>query len=106
MIKTSTFTVLFSLFLHVVNCFGQVTIDPDFKPHLNGGTARLETIAVQPDGKILVGGDFEFADNQVYSKIARFNPDGTLDPSFRIGKGFDRPVHTIALQPDGKILVG
>jgi uncharacterized delta-60 repeat protein len=107
MIKTSTLAVLVSLiFLLIVNCFGQVTIDPNFKPDLKGGAARLSAIVVQPDGKILVGGDFVLANDVVSSMIARFNPDGTLDQSFQTGKGFDREVKTIALQPDGKILVG
>ena len=64
-------------------------------------------VAVQPDGKILVGGLFTTAGaaNATYGRIARFNPDGSLDTSFT-NPALDSFVNAIALQPDGKIVVG
>ena len=82
------------------------TVDEDFNPSANGS---VHTIAVQPDGKILIGGDFSaLAPNGGPSvsrlRIARLNADGTLDTSF--DPRANTTVTTIAVQPDGKILVG
>lgn len=66
----------------------------------------INVITVQPDGKILVGGNFTSYNGQSQNYIARLNADGTLDTSFNIGTGFNSPVIGIALQSDGKILAG
>ena len=63
-------------------------------------------VAVQPDGKILMAGFFTTINGISSKYIARFNADGSLDQSFNIGTGADRPILTLALQPDGKILIG
>jgi uncharacterized delta-60 repeat protein len=63
-------------------------------------------VAVQFDGKIVVGGD---ADGNF--ALARYNPDGNLDASFGSeGKvttnlGSDDVIHALVLQPDGAIVV-
>jgi uncharacterized delta-60 repeat protein len=62
-----------------------------------------ETMAMQEDGKILVGGVFDKIGGQSRTKLARLNPDGTLDPSFT--PAIDGPVRPIAVQADGKILI-
>ena len=77
------------------------TFDPGFS--LNG---EVRTIAAQPDGKLIVGGDFSTVANLVRSRIARLNPDGTGDSSFNPGTGADGIVEGVALQPDGKVLLG
>ena len=40
------------------------------------------------------------------NRIVRFNNDGTIDGSFVTGDGFDNDVLALAIQPDGKIVVG
>ena len=67
---------------------------------------NVNAVAVQPDGKILVGGSFG---PNPYVGIERFNANGTLDTSFNAN--FKAPIYTytvncIAVQPDGKILIG
>ena len=68
-------------------------------------------VAVQPDGKIVVGGR---ADMGAYEHfvLARYQPDGQLDPSFGTGGIVTTAmvVHNskgrcLALQPDGRILL-
>jgi uncharacterized delta-60 repeat protein len=66
----------------------------------------VNTIQIQSDGKILVGGDFTSYSGVFRNRIIRLNADYTVDISFVIGTGFDNSVNTIALQSDGKILVG
>jgi len=71
-----------------------------------GFNAGVESISVQSDGKILVGGDFTSYQDETYNYLIRLNDDGTVDDSFDIGTGFDGLVLCIKVQSDGKILVG
>src|SRR5262249_44553629 len=61
-------------------------------------------IALQPDGKILVGGAFTTLAGTARNKIGRLNGDGSIDPTFN--PGATGSVWYITVQPDGKILVG
>lgn len=74
----------------------------------SGADAPVNAIALQPDGKILVAGEFSNFNSQPHSGLTRLNPDGTVDTAFDIGDGAEGAgiVNTILLQPDGKILVG
>jgi len=82
------------------------TLDETFSPVAN---SWVRSLALQADGKILVGGDFTALGGQPRSRIGRLNADGTLDSAFNPGvsnsSGFPSSVSTLALQPDGKILV-
>ena len=71
-----------------------------------GANGTVYTSAVQPDGKIIVGGYFTSMNGVSRRRIARLNADGTLDTSFDPGTGFDGNVWSVQLQPDGKIIVG
>lgn len=73
---------------------------------VEGGSYYAQSVAVQDDGKILVGGYFVSVNGVPNNAIARFNPDGSLDPGFRIGSGPSAEVWGVAVQPDGKILIG
>lgn len=68
------------------------------------GAGEVWALAAQPDGKILLGGYFQFAGPTRYN-LARVNADGTLDTDFRPPSGIG-VVTALALQVDGKILVG
>jgi uncharacterized delta-60 repeat protein len=72
----------------------------------NGNTKNsyVYAVATQPDGKVLLGGDFTGVQGKYRQGLARLNPDGSLDTTFRTG--VDGSIRTIALQPDGKILLG
>lgn len=63
-------------------------------------------VAFQSDGKLVVGGGFAQARGAAIRQIARFNPDGTLDTSFAVGGALDSRVRTLAIQSDGKIVIG
>lgn len=70
--------------------------------------ARVYAICIQTDGKILIGGMFtQLSPNGgaavTRNRIARLNPDGTLDIAFN--PNANGIVHSIALQSDGKVLV-
>jgi uncharacterized delta-60 repeat protein len=71
-------------------------------------------MVVQPDGKILIAGTAEVANNsEVFDfAVARFNANGTIDGGFGTGGVVSTNINAndipegIALQKDGKILVG
>ncbi|WP_445749282.1 T9SS type A sorting domain-containing protein [Polaribacter sp.] len=68
--------------------------------------ASVESIIIQPDGKIILGGFFNKYKNISQNGICRLNPDGTIDSSFNSPFGLNSYVNSIALFSDGKILVG
>ncbi|HEX8197062.1 MAG TPA: FG-GAP-like repeat-containing protein [Pyrinomonadaceae bacterium] len=71
-----------------------------------GPNSNVFEIVIQSDGKILIGGIFTAVGGTTRNRIARLNADGTLDTSFNPGSGANQTIQAIALQPDGKILVG
>ena len=85
---------------------GTVTSDPPYND------VTVYTVAVQTDGKVLLGGEFTSYDGTARNSIARLNSDGSLDPSFDPGTGVSHTglphgiVYTVAVQTDGKMLVG
>ncbi len=76
-------------------------VDPAFAPVV---TSAVNTIAVQADGKILLGGEFTSVGGETRNRIARLNADGTLDTAFN--PSLNGPVLSVGVQADGKVLVG
>jgi uncharacterized delta-60 repeat protein len=78
----------------------------------NAGTGfnnPVYTHAIQADGKIVVGGQFSKYndDTSTPSYLCRLNADGTIDTTFNYGNaGFNGYIYAIAIQSDGKILIG
>lgn len=64
--------------------------------------------ATQPNGKILLGGNFLFLNQgQAQYGLARLNPDGSLDPTFKSGTlDPGSTVESLAVQADGRVLAG
>jgi uncharacterized delta-60 repeat protein len=75
----------------------------------DGEMDRVNAMAVQTDGKILVGGSFYSFSNTIRQNIVRLNGDGSLDTSFSSPvftiSSFRSEIFSIALQADGKILL-
>lgn len=75
-------------------------------PGLTRGNSFVAATAMQPDGKLLVGGFFSYSDSAAKQSLIRLNPDGTLDATFNPGGvGGDNSCRAIILRPDGKIYV-
>src|SRR4029079_16659575 len=72
----------------------------------NGANGAVNIIALQLDGKILVGGDFTQFNGRTRNRLTRLNSDGSLDPTINFGAGANGPVSSIVVQPDRKILIG
>ena len=73
---------------------------------------RGNTIAIQNDGKIVLGGSTQSSFTSSDFALTRFNGDGTLDTSFGLDGKVITPIenrsaaHTVVIQDDGKILLG
>jgi uncharacterized delta-60 repeat protein len=87
----------------LVRLFSDGRLDPTFNPQLDSSVWSMER---QQDGKILIGGQFTTIAGRSANRIARLNADGSLDISFNPGSGANSLVGALALQPDGKIIVG
>jgi uncharacterized delta-60 repeat protein len=103
--KTYLFRLLAFLFLSAT--FAQPTaaapgdLDTGFNPNANGS---IYATAVQPDGKIVIGGYFTTVGGATRNYIARLNADGTLDTSFN--PTANNGVNCTIVQADGKIILG
>lgn len=75
-------------------------------PGLTGASSTGEALARQPDGKLLVAGQFGYHNGVVVHGVVRLNPDGTRDNSFNAPFYPYATVNAIAVQEDGRILVG
>ena len=71
------------------------------------------SLAIQPDNKIVIGGQANINDQNSEFALARYNSDGSLDATFGSGgkittdfTGSSDGAFSIALQPDGRILAG
>jgi uncharacterized delta-60 repeat protein len=81
------------------------TVDTTFDPG-TGANGPVYAVAVQADGRMIVGGDFSMFNNTPLGNLVRLHPDGTVDPTFSPGTGADSPVRALAIQVDGRVLVG
>lgn len=81
------------------------TLDTSFDPGV-GPSSSVFAMAVQSDGKIVIGGAFATYAGQAANRVARINADGTLDTSFNTTMVPQVGVLAVAIQPDGKILIG
>lgn len=88
------------------------TLDTGFLTTGAGANALIRTIALQGDGKIVIGGDFTSFNGTVRSRLARLNADGSLDTGFLAsgagvgdGSGGSGQVHDAVIQSDGKIII-
>ena len=93
---------------HIALLSPQGPIDPtmDNDPGLSSTGGIVRALARQPDGKILVGGYFQYHNGQPRSAVERLNLDGTHDAAFTSPLYMYALVRAVAVQADGKLLVG
>src|SRR5688500_7641510 len=91
---------------------GPAALDPTFAmPRLRftaeGQSAgRCVALALDAEGRILVGGNFKLVNEVPRTNLVRLLPDGSVDLSFESKVAVEIPEQgTIAVQSDGKILV-
>ena len=93
---------------HIARMNGDGSVDTSFGLNWAGANDIVRAIAIQTDGRILVGGDFTNFNGTNLNRIARLNNDGSLDTNFtaNVGVGANGSVQAIAVQADNRIVLG
>ena len=91
---------------HVARLNADGSVDTSFDLN-QGANDIVRAIAIQTDGRILLGGDFTNFNGTNLNRIARLNSDGSLDNSFttNLTGGVNGSVQAIAVQDDNRIVV-
>ena len=79
-------------------------LDPAFDPGSGAADGLIETTVAQPDGRVLVCGNFGSINGVPQAYIARLTSQGGVDPTFHAAPGYW--VRHMALQADGKVVIG
>ncbi len=86
------------------------SLDISFAPVLGGAHfSTVYSVALQEDGRILLGGDFASVEGVPRRGIARLHANGILDESFDPGSGIEdafSSVFDLAIQEDGRVAIG
>ncbi|MBK9538387.1 MAG: delta-60 repeat domain-containing protein [Flavobacteriales bacterium] len=98
------YSIMGTAHLSVVRFFSNGAVDPSFSVQV-GSPMGLGDIVPLADGRILLSGAFTSVNSTPTGRLTRLNTDGTIDPSFTLGTGFNGPVLAIARRDDGKIMV-
>ena len=77
----------------------------------SGPNGPVYALAVYPTnspfaGKLLIGGAFTNINGFALGHVARMNGDGSVDTNFDLNLGANDTVRAIAIQTDGRILIG
>ncbi|OYT69162.1 MAG: hypothetical protein CFK52_14050 [Chloracidobacterium sp. CP2_5A] len=83
------------------------SLDTSFAPSISGGDGAVYALAVQSDGRIVIGGGFSNVNGVGRSRIARLSANGSVDTSFDPGAGVGGAapsVQAMAVQSDGRVL--
>ncbi len=81
------------------------SLDTTFDPG-TGADAEITAAVLQPDGRIVVAGRFTSFNGFMHNRVCRLNANGSVDQSFGLGAGINNSALALALQRDGRILVG
>jgi uncharacterized delta-60 repeat protein len=102
--------IILLIFVSAFSALAAGEVDTSFNSYLGivpGGT--ISRIVVQPDGKIIVAGEFKLVGGVSKPNLARLNPDGSVDPTFNppaiYTNGAAYPIQAMALQTDGKLVI-
>jgi uncharacterized delta-60 repeat protein len=92
---------------NILRILADGALDRGFNPG-TGTDQPIGSVSVQPDGKIVIGGGFAYFDGASRNSVARLMADGRLDQTFvpDVVLGPNAPVESVAVQPDGRIVIG
>jgi uncharacterized delta-60 repeat protein len=93
----------------VVRLNSDGTLDSSFRPELGGAFSRVYTIQIQPDQRILVGGELAMPGHSAEVNLVLLTGEGLLDASFQLAHFQRSPtspgfVNVLGIQSDGRIL--
>ena len=91
------------------NCIARATssgyLDATFDPG-EGANDYISCVVLTANNEAVIGGNFTSYNGILRNGIALVNTNGALDLSFNPGQGFNGTVSSIALQPNGQVLIG
>lgn len=90
---------------HIARLNTDGSLDTSFDPG-TGPEDVFESMSLQSDGKIIIGGYFNSYNGIASHRIARLNTNGSLDTSFNSGSGVLGYLWTTNVQDDDKIIIG
>ena len=100
---TTALTSAVQTFLITVGSTAPGTVvDAGWNP--DAANNSVVSMAVQPDGKVLLGGTFTTLGGVARNRMARVDAAGVVDPAF--DPNVNGEVVAMVLQPDGKIVIG
>lgn len=79
------------------------SVDGSFTALIQDG--YVQSLVVTPQDQIVIGGGFTSINGYSRNYIARLNADGSVDTGFNPGLGANEPVTSVAVQPDGKVII-
>ena len=80
-------------------------MDLSFDPG-EGTNGVVRAVALQSNGKVVIGGDFTAVNTETRGRFARLDANGTLNSGFGANNRADGAIHALLIQPDGKVLLG
>jgi uncharacterized delta-60 repeat protein len=71
-----------------------------------GAYPSVSAVLVQPDGNIVIAGQFDRVNGSTRRNLARLTTNGSLDSAYFSNAGTNGPIHAALLQPNGRVLIG
>src|SRR5258708_2638256 len=90
---------------HIARLTARGAIDATFTPGV-GANDVVSSISIQPDTRIVLGGQFTQCNGVTRGHITRLNNDGTVDTMINFGLGANSFVASTAIQTNGMIVLG
>ncbi|MEI7889582.1 MAG: delta-60 repeat domain-containing protein [Actinomycetes bacterium] len=90
----------------VARVYDDGTLDTLFNVGGVGADGSVYAVKTRDTGTALIGGDFTNFNGVSAKRLIRLQADGTQDSSFDVGAGPSASVRALAVQSDGKVIVG
>ncbi|MBL7963000.1 MAG: delta-60 repeat domain-containing protein [Flavobacteriales bacterium] len=103
-LASGLYSILGATHVSVVRFLANGAVDPSFSVQI-GAPMGIGDIVPLADGRILLSGAFTTVNSTPVGRLTRLNSDGSIDPGFTLGTGFNGPVHALARRSDGKLMV-
>src|ERR1035437_8202233 len=92
---------------HIARLFANGALDTSFQDKMAGASGNVNCLAVQTDGRIVIGGTFTSVNGISRYGVARLNSNGAVDGSFvPTNNYYFNNVNALAVQSDNKVIIG
>jgi uncharacterized delta-60 repeat protein len=92
--------------VRLARLFSDGTLDSTFFASGSGVSGNVWALAVETDGRIVIGGDFSAINGTPRNRIARLNSNGTVDGSFLPTNTINSTVYALAVQTNNAVVIG